>query len=119
MPNRRLTDEQLALAKALFLELIGNLRELSGGDKELYFAYCRRFTTKLIHEERGTPAARNKLKKVKFLEQKGLCPFCGDGLPEKGAELDRFKASDGYTAENTRLVHQKCHRDDQAAKQFQ
>jgi len=32
------------------------------------------------------------------------------------AELDRLKAQDGYTRENTRLVHQGCHVADQEKK---
>jgi hypothetical protein len=39
-------------------------------------------------------------------------------LPEKGAELDRFEAKLGYTAQNTRLVHHECHIEDQAKKKY-
>ena len=39
-------------------------------------------------------------------------------MEQKGSELDRFKASDGYTVENTRLVHHECHVADQKAKGY-
>lgn len=34
------------------------------------------------------------------------------------SELDRKNASDGYTLENTELVHAKCHQERQAAKGY-
>ena len=39
-------------------------------------------------------------------------------MDQNGSELDRFKASDGYTVENTRLNHHECHVADQRAKGF-
>jgi len=63
-----------------------------------------------------TNAERNKLKALKFGEQGGICPECGNQLPEKFAELDRKNAIDGYTAENTELIHGECHRKRQAAR---
>jgi hypothetical protein len=118
MPNRQLSKDELKVAKDLFADLIEKIRNISKDDSELYFAYCRRFTTKFIHEERGTPGQRNKIKKIKHLEQNGLCTFCGEALPEKEAELDRINAADGYSVLNTRLVHQICHRQDQALKGY-
>ena len=37
-----------------------------------------------------------------------LCAICDKELPEKYTVLDRIKAVEGYTPENTRLIHQKC-----------
>jgi hypothetical protein len=39
-------------------------------------------------------------------------------MPLKYSELDRKNAADGYTEENTELVHDKCHRARQAAKNY-
>lgn len=118
MANRKLTTEQIALADTLLSLVRQELATLSGEDKELLFAYRRRLTVKLIHDERGTPAQRNKLKDLKHAEQGGLCAICRTPLPRKYAELDRFNASAGYTPANTRLVHHDCHITDQAEKNY-
>jgi hypothetical protein len=81
---------------------------MSSGDPELLFALRRRIIVKLTHDERGTPAHRNKIKRLKRAAQNGMCPICSKQLPEKYAELDRFGASAGYTVENTRLVHHRA-----------
>jgi hypothetical protein len=94
------------------------LTRLSADDPELLFALRRRLLVKLTHDERGTPAHRNKIKRLKMIEQDGKCPICSKALPEKYAELDRFKASAGYTLDNTRLVHHECHISDQAKKSY-
>ena len=73
---------------------------------------------KLTHDERGTAAQRNKIKRLKRAEQNDLCPICSKKLPLKYAELDRFSASAGYTMENTRLVHHDCHIKDQKQKAY-
>jgi len=44
--------------------------------------------------------------------------MCGEILPLKDIELDRLEAYFGYTAENTRLVHHKCHIADQKKKKY-
>jgi hypothetical protein len=61
---------------------------------------------------------RRILKLKKMIAQKGLCAKCGKELPERGSELDRIKAMDGYTEKNTRLVHHECHRESQEEKGF-
>jgi hypothetical protein len=43
---------------------------------------------------------------------------CREDMPLKYSELDRKDAADGYTAENTELVHAKCHQERQAAKGY-
>lgn len=53
-----------------------------------------------------------------MVEQKGLCPLCNELLPERGAVLDRTRAVDGYSAENTRLIHAACDVAYQAAKSY-
>jgi hypothetical protein len=121
MANRRLTDSERGVASVLLKSLLKKIEVLSGGDPELRFAIRRRLIVKLTHDERGTPAQRNRLKRQKQKEQNGVCPLCKGKrgpLPFKYAELDRKVASLGYTAANTRLVHHDCHIDDQGKKSF-
>jgi hypothetical protein len=61
---------------------------------------------------------RRKLKEPEMASQNGICPGCKKRLPETEAELDRKNAVDGYTEENTELIHHDCHRKRQAAKVF-
>jgi len=106
MANPQLTKEQReALFQPLFECVEEELERLSGGDERLLWALRRKLAKELVYLERSTPAARSKLKIQKRMEQKGICPVCNERLPEKNAELDRFEAFHGYTAENTRLVH--------------
>ncbi len=51
---------------------------------------------------------RRKLKALKRDEQRGLCALCKKRLPATYVVLDRLKGMDGYTAKNTRLIHQGC-----------
>jgi hypothetical protein len=39
-------------------------------------------------------------------------------MPLEYSELDRKNAADGYTEENTDLVHAKCHHERQATKGY-
>ena len=39
-------------------------------------------------------------------------------MPVAYSELDRKNAADGYTVENTELVHANCHQARQAAKRY-
>ena len=118
MANRRLTTDELGKVNVLLETIRSALQEIGSADRELLFAARRRIIVRLGHDERGTPAHRNKLKILKFREQNGLCPICNEFLPEKYAELDRTNAADGYTPENTRLVHHDCHIADQATKKY-
>lgn len=92
--------------------------ELSGGDKELLFAYRRKIAKELHYDERGKPGQRKNLKLLKWGLQNRKCAHCGDELPLKYSELDRKNAVDGYTEENTELVHAKCRQERQAAKNY-
>src|SRR4051794_475035 len=118
MPNYKLSPAQIAAAITLHNSIRKRLDRLSASDPELLFALRRRLVVKLTHDERGTPAHRNKIKRLKRVEQNGMCPICSKELPSKYAELDRFVASAGYTMENTRLVHHDCHIRDQAEKSY-
>ncbi len=118
MPNRRLTPPEIASLNELQDVTVAALKFLAGDDPELLFALRRRLYTRLMHLERGTPMHRTKLKRLKWKAQKGVCAICEKPMEQKGSELDRFKASDGYTVENTRLVHHECHVADQEALGF-
>ena len=119
MPNPQLTTAQReSLFAPLFRQTKDELERLSGGDLRLLWALRRKLAKELIYLERGTPAARTKLKMKKWIEQKGICPVCSLLLPEKNSELDRSDAFLGYTAENTRLVHHECHIEDQKKKKY-
>jgi hypothetical protein len=118
MGNPRLTTEQLTQAYEVLGVTRRELEQASGGDPTLLFALRRKVQKELMHDERGTPAHRNKIKKLKRIEQANRCPMCGKVLPEKNAVLDRVEAVHGYTVENTRLVHQDCDIRAQAAKGF-
>jgi hypothetical protein len=108
MPNRRLTAEEMRKAHKLLDEIRAKLERLSAGDRELLFAYRRKIYKHLTYDERSSPMARRKVKAQKRAEQEGLCAICRKPLPEKYAVLDRFNAVDGYTVENTRLIHPEC-----------
>jgi hypothetical protein len=118
MPNPRLTVEQLDTARAILGEVRERISVASGGDPTLRFALRRKIQKELMHDERGTPAHRNKIKAIKRSEQRNLCPLCEEMLPEKGAVLDRFEAVAGYTVENSRLIHQHCDLKVQAARGY-
>jgi hypothetical protein len=116
MPNRNLTKAELAQANDLLDDIRQRLNVLSTGDPALLFAFRRKVAKELTYDERGTPTLRNKLKAGKYGEQGGICPECLKPLPEKFAELDRKNAMNGYTPENTELIHGECHRKRQAAR---
>lgn len=118
MPNRNLTADELGHANKLLAEIRERLVGLAGDDPNLLFAYRRKVAKELGYDERGKPGDRGKIKALKWGQQQGKCAHCGDDLPLKYSELDRRKAADGYTAENTELVHAKCHQERQAAKGY-
>jgi hypothetical protein len=118
MPNRRLTEAESKKANTLLESIRSKLQVMGAGDPELLFAIRRRVYIRLMHDERGKPAQRRKLKKLKWAQQKGLCAFCKKKLPLLRSELDRLKAVAGYTPRNTRLVHAKCHHAQQAKQGY-
>ena len=84
----------------------------------LLFAYRRKVIKELGYDERGKPVARAKLKAMKWGQQNGKCAHCKKDMPLKYSELDRLNAADGYTPENTELVHAQCHQERQANKRY-
>lgn len=118
MPNRNLNPDELKIANELLAEVRNKLQALSGRDQSLLFAYRRKIIKELGYDERGKPGMRAKLKAFKLDQQKGKCAHCHEYLPIKYSELDRKNAADGYTPENTELVHAKCHHERQAAKNY-
>lgn len=108
MANRRLTEKELVKVRALLNDIRAKLMKLSGNDKELLFAYRRKVFKELNYDERRKPMTRRALKGKKWKEQRGLCALCNEELPDSYTVLDRLNAVDGYTFENTRLIHQDC-----------
>jgi len=118
MPNRNLTVDELAEANELLNDIRARLTALSGGDPAALFAFRRKIAKELTYDERGKPGLRSKLKALKWGQQDGKCAHCSEDLPLPYSELDRRNAADGYTPENTELVHAKCHQERQAAKGY-
>jgi hypothetical protein len=111
-----LSDEDRAAAIAILEELRGRIATVVGEDRERLFQMRRYILKRLEFDERGTPTQRRKLKDAKRKSQRGLCALCQGPLPERGAELDRFRAIDGYTARNTQLVCHSCHQKAEAER---
>lgn len=119
MANPILSKEQRdRLFAPLFENVKYELARLSEGDPQLLFALRRKLVKELGYLEKGSPAHRKKLKTKMWQKQGGLCAICGNEMPEKGSELDRFEAINGYTEDNVRLVHRKCHVADQESKGY-
>lgn len=118
MPNPILSKAQLEQANELLTRVRAELTVLSDGDPALLFAYRRKVAKMLIYDERSGPNERRKLKKLKLLEQHGLCAFCAEPLPPTYNVLDRTHAVDGYTMENTRLICETCDRHIQQERGF-
>jgi len=113
-----LTEDQ----RAKVLPILHNVREAlsvaSNGDRLVLHQMRRYVAKRLEFDERGKPMERRKLHELKWKRQRGLCAICNEALPERGSELDRLVAVDGYTEENTRLLHHECHRKAQEQKGF-
>jgi hypothetical protein len=118
MANRNLNPEELKLAHRLLDEIRGKLDALAASDANLLFAYRRKIYKELIYLERGKPMTRRKIKLQKFDQQSGKCAHCNREMKISYSELDRKNAVEGYTIENTELVHAECHRARQAAKGY-
>lgn len=118
MPNRNLNTAELKRATELLAEIRTRLRELAGDDPLLLFAYRRKVVKELGYDERGKPQLRGKLKALKWGLQNRKCAHCGEEMPLIYSELDRKNAADGYTEENTELIHAKCHQIRQAQKGY-
>ena len=110
MPSRVLANEELGKARELLDDIRQRLLTLSNDDKDLLFAYRRKIGKELIYDERSHPSVRRKLKRLKRIEQNGICALCPSLLPARYAVLDRLVAPAGYTADNTRLICEPCDR---------
>ena len=113
-----LTAEQREQTQKLLAKVRDDLATLASGNPAVLFAMRRRVFIRLLYDERGTPAERKRLKKQKRLEQNNLCPRCNEPLRDKDAALDRRAQMGGDTPENTELIHQHCHREDQRLRRF-
>ena len=120
MTTPKLDQAHLESFKPLLVGVRATLESMSGGNRELLFAYRRKLWKELQYDERSKPAVRRALKKRKFKAQGGRCASCqGELAPEgKDAVLDRTEAIDGYTDENTRLICSPCDRKIQTERRF-
>ena len=112
----KLPDEDRAKAILILDKLRNDLQEAAAGSDETLFSMKRYIAKRLEFDERGTPTQRRKLKELKLKSQHGLCAVCNNKLPDQGAELDRFQAMGGYTADNTQLLCPTCHRTTQQVR---
>ena len=108
--TRKLSVEELVLARKLLAKVRESLQELAGDDSALLFAYRRKIAKELMYDERSSPAKRKSLKRRKLIGQEGKCALCREPLPPGalGSVLDRLNAMDGYTDANTRLICKDC-----------
>lgn len=118
MPNRNLDPDELKRANLLLDEIRTKIDALASGDSLLKFAYRRKIYKELVYDERGKPMARRQLKLLKWGLQKGKCAHCDLDMELAYSELDRQNAVEGYSLENTELIHANCHRIRQAAKAY-
>jgi hypothetical protein len=116
--NRRLTDNEHEVARRILEAARTEMDAAAAGDRDLLFALRRYIINRLIHDERGTPMQRRKLKREKWAGQKGLCALCNGPLPTRHSVLDRIVAVDGYTDANTRLLCPECDRSVQTERKF-
>jgi len=92
-----------------FFNYINNrLRKVCLGDENLLWALRRKIAKELIYAERGTPMHRRRIKALKRKQQNNKCAACHKSLPIHNVVLDRLKAMDGYTLENTRVLCRDC-----------
>ena len=110
MANRQLSKDELEIANGFLEEIRNRLQIESKGDREFHFALRRKIYKELTYDERSSPSTRNRVKRAKYKEQNGICPRCNEALPKTYTVLDRRNAIDGYTVENTQLIHQECDR---------
>jgi hypothetical protein len=113
-----LTEVDRNKAIAILEELRARIAEAVGDDRDRLFQMRRYILKRLEFDERGTPTQRGRLKEQKRKSQRGLCALCHGELPQRGAELDRFRAVDGYTSGNTQLVCHSCHQKAEAERGF-
>lgn len=120
METRKLTDAELEKARVLLQQVRTTLRDLSGGDPKLLFAYRRKLWKELVYDERLKPRARAALRLRKMGEQQGLCKICNKPLPARGfdAILDKLDGMKGYSDSNVRLIHRSCDLTIQAERGF-
>jgi hypothetical protein len=116
--NRNLDKAELAKANELLSRIRQDIDALAAGDAELRFAYNRKIAKMLTYDERSGPMVRRKVKAAKRKAQNGLCAICSQPLPEKYAVIDRIRAADGYTFENTRVLCEPCDRQVQADRSY-
>jgi len=118
MTNPQLNEIQLIQAHKLIAKIKKEIDMLAKNNPEAIFAFRRKIYKELMYDERNKPMERKKLKDKMRKKQKGICPTCKQGLPEKGAVLDRTEAIKGYVEKNVRLLCPECDKKIQEARRF-
>jgi len=116
--NRTLDKAELESANELLDRIRRDIDMLADNDPELRFAYNRKISKMLTYDERSGPMVRRKVKAEKRRAQNGLCAICACQLPEKYTVIDRIRAADGYTFENTRVLCEPCDRQVQSDRGY-
>lgn len=118
--HRNLSKDEIEIARCILDDIRAKLISISADDPELLFAFRRKIYKELHYDERSKPRARTRLKRAKYKEQNGICTHCGNQLPDKGlyAVLDRNINFDGYTIENTDLIHSECDQEIQRKRRY-
>jgi hypothetical protein len=124
MSNERMSKRQLEAARQILSEVRHRLASAAQDEERFVFLLRRYIWKNLSYDERGNPQQRTKLKLQKLVEQDGKCAYPNCPTPDRlmtkedEPELDRIEAMNGYTKENTVLMHHDCHRMSQKGKGF-
>ncbi|WP_353217856.1 hypothetical protein [Sandarakinorhabdus sp.] len=106
--NRQLADDELAVARALLVDVRARIDAAAGGDEQLRFALNRKVYKELSYDERGKPNARVSLKARMVKAQGGKCAICAKPLPAVDTVLDQLSAIGGYVDGNVRVLCRPC-----------
>jgi hypothetical protein len=101
---RTLDNEQREAALKVLNYVRNEITVLSKGDVDLAFRIRRFIHARLQLDNRPSRA----LQRLKFDEQQGRCAECNQPFEQKGTHLHRLRP-EGYTADNTILLHPVCH----------
>jgi hypothetical protein len=109
MSRRNLSAEELRHVGGLAAEVRKRLTRLAAGDPRLLFVYCRQLVKQLPSEETGKTRPVSQVKASKWDQQEGKCARCGRRLSLlKYSKLSKMNDGNGYSVENTELIHNDC-----------
>jgi hypothetical protein len=105
----RLTKEQREEAASITAATLAKIQAAAKGDPGLFYAFVQKIGGTILYVNRDRAIDRGKMRRLKFQKQDGLCGMCDQRLTLKGSNLHRFYAPNGYSSENTVLLHPGCH----------